>query len=176
MLNKDNAAWNSFFQIIKPDITINRLLCHSIGDNATIVYYALISKMTYYMDHNMLDNEGFFHVTVADLDESTSFGRSVQKASLDKLEEFGLIETKLAGIPAKRYFKIVNNQQLVINLIELGRKIIDEKRSKYLKEQKAVIEYRNKKKQEKHSVPIKKNSKEMLHNQFVENQPTSNEE
>jgi hypothetical protein len=43
------------------------MLAHAIGMTETIIYSALISKQTYYLNNNMLHEEGWFFSTIADL-------------------------------------------------------------------------------------------------------------
>ena len=122
----------SFLQIINPDnsMTFNRFIAHAIGATETVIYFALISKMTYYQKRGMLDEEGFFYATALDIQESTTYTKRVQLPALKKLEEIGLIDTKLDGLPRRKYYRIVNNQDLIISLVEQGEKIASALRKK----------------------------------------------
>lgn len=117
----------SFFQVVNPDNTMscNRFIAHAIGATETIIYFSLISKMTYYYKNGMLDDEGFFYATAIDIQESTTFTTRQQTPAIKRLVEIGLIKTKYAGIPAKKYFKILNNLDLLISIIEKGEQIAD---------------------------------------------------
>ena len=113
---------DTFFQLLNPDNTssYNRYIAHAIGAIETIIYFSLISKMTYYFKNGMLDDEGFFYATALDIQESTTFTKRQQMPAISKLVEIGLIETKNAGIPKKKYFKVLNKQELIMQLIEQG--------------------------------------------------------
>lgn len=121
----------SFFQLINPDNTMsyNRFIAHAIGSTETIIYFSLIAKMTYYFKNGMLDDEGFFYATSIDIQESTTFTKRQQIPAINRLVEIGLIETKLAGLPKKKYFKVLNKQELLLQLIEKGEKIADNLRN-----------------------------------------------
>lgn len=122
----------SFFQIINPDnsMTFNRFIAHAIGATETVIYFALISKMTYYQKKGMLDMDGFFYATALDIQESTTYTKRVQLPALKKLEEVGLIDTKFDGLPRRKYYRIVNDQDLIISLVEQGEKIASALRRK----------------------------------------------
>lgn len=122
----------SFFQIINPDnsMTFNRFIAHAIGATETVIYFALISKMTYYQKKGMLDDDGFFYATALDIQESTTYTKRIQMSSLKRLEEIGLIDTKYDGLPRRKYYKINNDQDLIVSLVEQGEKIASALRNK----------------------------------------------
>lgn len=90
----------------------------------------MIAKMSYYFYNGMLDDEGFFYATAIDIQESTTFTTRQQVPAIKKLVEIGLIQTKYAGIPAKKYYKILNNQKVIISLLEQGEAIANSLRNK----------------------------------------------
>ena len=116
---------NPILQLMNSDITlhVNRLLAHAIGMNETIIYSTLISKFTYYSIKEMIDDDGWFYSTAPDIQESTTFSEKVQRRAINNLIETGLIESELHGMPAKRYFRILNNIDLLENLINKGADI-----------------------------------------------------
>ena len=116
---------DSILQLLNPDNTMsaNRLLAHAIGLCETIIYSALISKYTYYINKGMIDEGGWFFSTVDDLQESTTYGEKPQRTAIKHLIENNLIECKVKGIPAKRYFRISDNVQKLKSLIDKGVEI-----------------------------------------------------
>ncbi len=114
-----------FYMQLNPDntMTFNRLLAHSVGATETIILYTLISKYYYYERNSMLDEEGWFYVTIPDLHESSSFGGKIQRNAIKHLENLGFIQTALKGVPAKRYFKINNDLNLLQEYLEKGDEI-----------------------------------------------------
>lgn len=117
--------FDSILQLLNPDNTMsaNRLLAHAIGLCETIIYSALISKYTYYVTKGMIDEGGWFFSTVDDLQESTTYGEKPQRTAIKHLIENNLIECKVKGIPAKRYFRISDNVQKLKSLIDKGVEI-----------------------------------------------------
>lgn len=116
---------SAIIQLLNPDNTISahRMLAHAIGMTETIIYSALISKQTYYLNNSMLHEGGWFFSTIADLQESTTFGAKAQKTAITKLEEHGLIDCECKGMPAKRYFRITNDMEILMKLIDEGTEI-----------------------------------------------------
>ncbi|MCM1330962.1 MAG: hypothetical protein NC253_16195 [Ruminococcus sp.] len=84
--NENQYNLSPIIQLLNPNNTISahRMLAHAIGINETLIYSALISKQTYYLENNMLQ-DGWFFSTVADLQESTTFGAKAQKTAIGNL-------------------------------------------------------------------------------------------
>lgn len=127
MSNNYESEYNlsAIIQLLNPDNTISahRMLAHAIGMTETIIYSALISKQTYYLNNNMLHEGGWFFSTIADLQESTTLGAKAQKTAITKLEGHGLIDCECKGMPAKRYFRITNDMEILMKLIDEGTEI-----------------------------------------------------
>ena len=104
----------------------NRPIAHALGLGAAVVYAALISKQVYYEQHNMLDEEGFFYSTIADLQESTTLTKRQQRDAIKVLIDKGLIKRKRCGMPAKRYFRVLDDTELIDDLLKQGEAIINE--------------------------------------------------
>lgn len=121
------TAYNlsAIIQLLNPDNTISahRMLAHAIGMTETIIYSALISKQTYYSQNGMLLEGGWFFSTVYDLQESTTFGTKAQKTAIKHLIEHGMIECESKGLPARRYFRIIDDTENLMKLIEDGVEI-----------------------------------------------------
>ncbi len=105
--------------VLNPDntLSVNRPLAHTLGVNAAIIYAALVAKQAYYEEREMLDNEGYFYSTIDDLKESTALSRAQQQRALNVLLNAGLIEFKVKGTPAKRYFRVIDDEILLENLL-----------------------------------------------------------
>lgn len=122
-----NKFLADFYQQLNPDntMTFNRLLAHSIGAVETIIFFTLVGKFYYYSDREMLEEDGWFYVTVPDLHESTSFGEKVQRNAIKHLENIGFIQTAIKGVPPKRYFKVNNDMELLQEYLVKGKEISD---------------------------------------------------
>lgn len=51
LLNSDNT------------VSANRLLAHSLGIKAALLFNSLVGKQAYYEKHSMLDSDGWFYST-----------------------------------------------------------------------------------------------------------------
>ncbi len=114
----------AIFKLLNPDNTmsINRQLAHAIGLAEAVVYGALLSKYAYYDQHGLLTDGDWFYSTVEDLEESTALTARQQRRCIDKLIELGLIQCKVQGMPARRYFRIVDNAELLSSILTNGSK------------------------------------------------------
>lgn len=104
----------------------NRPIAHALGLGAAVVYAALINKQVYYEQRNMLDEDGFFYSTIADLQESTSMGKCQQSNAIKVLTDAGLVEVCRRGMPAKRYFRVRDEVELLDKFLKQGKEIIAE--------------------------------------------------
>lgn len=114
----------SVFQLLNPDntIAVNRPLAHALGLSEAVVYAALLAKREWYSEHDMLA-DGWFYSTAADLEESTTLSKCQQSRCLKKLISAGLILCENRGIPAKRYFYIVDDIQILESIIHTSDSI-----------------------------------------------------
>lgn len=124
---------NPIYDLIRADgsIVINKNLVFAIGMNETIIYSELLSKHNYFSDRDKLTNDRYFYNTVDNLWLDTGLGEKPQKTAINKLKKLGLIEYKVKGLPAKRYFKIIENTQILLDFITKGRdkrQLLDEKK------------------------------------------------
>lgn len=114
----------AIFKLLNPDNTmsINRQLAHAIGLAEAVVYGALLSKYAYYDQHGLLTDGDWFYSTVEDLEESTALTARQQRRCIDTLTKSGLIQCKVQGMPAKRYFCINDDMELLAGILSNGSK------------------------------------------------------
>ena len=112
---------NPIYQLLSssPQIHACLYLAHSIGMEETQILSVLIAKSTWYIN-NEYDDEGWFYCTQKDLEQSTTYGRKTQESAIKHLIAEGLIEYKVAGVPAKRYFRIPDAIDKLAEFISLG--------------------------------------------------------
>ena len=101
-------------------VTVNKYLIHSIGLNEAILYSELASRHEYFENRGTLVDDSFYN-TQYDLQAGTGLGEKAQRTAINNLKKLGLIEVKLKGIPAKRYFKLINDIYLD-DLLDEGKK------------------------------------------------------
>ena len=93
-----------------------------LGDKPIIIYPCMVkmlggrsvaiffNQMLYWTDKGR-DPE-WIYKTIQEAEEETTLTRKAQDRAIKKLKALGLLETKLKGVPPKRYFKI-NNEKLL---------------------------------------------------------------
>jgi hypothetical protein len=102
-------------------IVVNKNLVFAIGVNEAILYSELISKHEYFANKDQLTEDGYFFNTVDNLKLDTGIGEKPQKKAIKTLEALGLIKTDHRGLPRKRYFKIIDNEERIKNLLMIGK-------------------------------------------------------
>ena len=103
-------------------VTVNKYLIHSIGLNEAILYSEIASRYEYFETRGTLTDDSFYN-TQYDLQAGTGLGERAQRTAINNLKRIGIIEVKLKGIPAKRYFKLINDIYLD-ELLDEGKKIL----------------------------------------------------
>lgn len=115
--------FNSLINLLRADgsIIINKVLAKNIGLNEAILYGELLSKYSYYYEHDELTEDGYFFCTVDDLEFATTLSDYAQRKAITNLVEYGLISTSNRGIPMKRYFTLIMDEDLVIQFLKNSR-------------------------------------------------------
>ncbi len=98
-------------------IIYNKNLAKNIGVNEAILYSELLSRWNYFKQRGQLTEDGFFFNTVKDLEDGTALSDYQQRRALNSLKDKGLIEMEVRGIPAKRYFRIVEDRELITSYL-----------------------------------------------------------
>ncbi|MCL2775761.1 MAG: hypothetical protein FWD71_20805 [Oscillospiraceae bacterium] len=110
---------HEIFELLRADNTIyaNRTLAAAIGLNEAVIYSALLGKEHYYRNMNQLDGEDMFYATASDIEEKTTLTQRQQERAIGHLENFGLITTQVKGLPAKKYFRINPDTEVILKLL-----------------------------------------------------------
>lgn len=90
-------------------ITVNKELIKAVGIEAAILFGELAGEYVYWVEQNQ--GESFFS-TVENIEEKTTLNDYQQRKAIKVLKDKGLIECKVKGIPAKRYFEIHEDRLL----------------------------------------------------------------
>ena len=106
------------FELLNHDntISVNRRLAHALGLSEAVIYAALLAKHAWYEQHGKL-SDGWFYSTVDDMEESTSLTKCQQSRCVKRLVSAGLIRCAAKGLPARRFFCIVDDPQLLEGII-----------------------------------------------------------
>ncbi len=132
---------SAILDILNPANTIsaNRVLANAIGLNEAIVYASLAAKSEYYESREMI-TDGWFFSTIEDLRESTTLSEKQQRTAIKRLVEEGLICCKRKGVPARRYFKVIDDPARLSEIINDGADNIRELKPSAVKQ---MDEYRS---------------------------------
>ena len=98
-------------------IVVNKALARNIGLHEAILYSELISKFFYFQERQQLTEDGYFFNTVENLEHDTCLSKYQQAKAIDKLTSLGLIQCSVRGLPARRYFKVVEDEQLILSFL-----------------------------------------------------------
>jgi hypothetical protein len=101
------------FSTISADafIIINKKLARSIGVIPALIIGELISEFRYWFNRGE-SRDGWFFSTIENIQKETGVKEKQQTSAIAKLISVNILEKKLMGLPAKRYFKI-NTQKLI---------------------------------------------------------------
>jgi hypothetical protein len=102
------------------NIMVNKNLARVIGLQEAVMYCELLSKSKYFTEKNQLTEDDYFYNTAEDLLDSTALSRYQQTSCINTLVKIGLIETKLMGLPSKKYFKICDCADKIIEILHQG--------------------------------------------------------
>lgn len=92
-------------------VMYNKSLAHSVSVNGAIIFGQLCSSCESFGSKGMLtvrDGKEYFFLTSETIEEETALTYKQQLKSIKELEQAGYIESKLMGVPSKKYFHITN--------------------------------------------------------------------
>ena len=92
-------------------VMYSKVIAKEVSVNASIVFGQLCSSYESFSSKNMLTIRGgkeYFFLTSDTLEKETSLTYKLQLKATKELEEHGFIETKVMGVPSKKFFHITN--------------------------------------------------------------------
>ena len=97
-------------------IVVNKQLARAFGLEEAVLLGELASEMEYWQQRGEL-KDGYFYSTIDNVKDSTTLSDKRQRSALTALKDAGIVDVKLAGLPAKRYIRINENQlaQILLN-------------------------------------------------------------
>lgn len=96
-------------------LVVNKHLSCKLGLKPAVLLADLISKEQYFIDKGQCI-DGWFFNSADNIKIDTTLTRHEQTKAIKKLEEYGLIETKLKGLPAVKHFKIIESK--ILNFLQ----------------------------------------------------------
>ncbi len=97
-------------------IVLNKNVINVLGLEEALILGELSSEYDYWIKRGELD-DGWFFSTVENIENNTTLNDYKQRKAIDNLIKMNIIEVKVKGLPAKRYFKI--NEEQVIKLLNI---------------------------------------------------------
>lgn len=97
-------------------IVVNKQLARAFGLEEAVMLGELASEMEYWQQRGEL-KDGYFYSTIENVKDSTTLSDKRQRSALNALKDAGIVDVKLAGLPAKRYIRINEKQlaQILLN-------------------------------------------------------------
>lgn len=97
-------------------IVVNKQLARAFGLEEAVILGELASEMEYWQQRGEL-RDGYFYSTIENVKDSTTLSAKRQRSALNALKDAGIVDVKLAGLPAKRYMRINEKQlaQILLN-------------------------------------------------------------
>jgi len=113
---------NLFYEAYRNDagIMVNKNLINAIGKNATLLFGELLSKKYYYEEKGLIDNGWFYEVSKM-IELNTGLSYYEQKKAENILIKEGLLKTDVRGIPAKKYYFIIENEDNLRRVLNQGK-------------------------------------------------------
>ncbi|WP_241655946.1 hypothetical protein [Halobacillus litoralis] len=92
-------------------VMYNKELAHTVSTNGAIVFGQLCSSYESFKNKKMItvrDEKEYFFLTSEVLQEETALTYKQQLRAIKELEQAGYIDTKMMGVPSKKYFHITD--------------------------------------------------------------------
>ncbi|PEJ37271.1 hypothetical protein [Bacillus pseudomycoides] len=92
-------------------VMYNKELAHTVSVNGAIIFGQLCSSYESFGSKGMLtvkEEREYFFLTSETLEEETALSYKQQLKAIKELEQAGYIETKVMGVPSKKYFSITD--------------------------------------------------------------------
>jgi len=88
----------------------NKGVARILGIDTSILLGELCAEFEYWETNNRLTDNEWFYSTIENIQDNTTLSAFQQRRSINKLEEAGIVKTKLIGMPAKKYFSLDINK------------------------------------------------------------------
>ncbi|MGG4490818.1 hypothetical protein [Metabacillus idriensis] len=96
-------------------VMYNKQLAHEVSVNGSIIFGQLCSSYESFSSKNMLtikNDKEYFFLTSEMLEEETALTYKQQLKAAKELEDHGYIETRVMGMPSKKYFHITSKIEI----------------------------------------------------------------
>lgn len=93
-------------------IQVNKKLIKELGLHEAIMIAELLSERKYWYMHDKLTDDCWFYSTRENLEENTGLSPYYQREAILSLVNAEVLETKKMGLPAKVYYRVVDDKLL----------------------------------------------------------------
>lgn len=117
-------------------VLYNKDIARSLSVNSAIIFGQICSSFESFEKKGMLtekDGKDYFFLTSDVIEQETALSYKLQLKAIKELEAAGYIETKLMGVPSKKYFHITN--KIVEELVPSSDKKEDLEKEESIPEQ-----------------------------------------
>ena len=90
-------------------IAVNKRLAVVVGLHEAIMLGELASEYEYWKERGEVSEDGFFFSTIENVQCNTTLSEKQQRNALKNLAMLGFVETRVKGIPAKRFIRLDEN-------------------------------------------------------------------
>ena len=90
-------------------VMVSKVVIRELGLEAAVMLSELYSEYLYWEASNGLTEAGYFYSTMENVKNNTGLTRARQDSAIKVLEEAGIIKKYVHGMPAKRYFKLIDS-------------------------------------------------------------------
>lgn len=96
------------FELLKGNgcVVLNKAIMKILGIEAALLLGELLSEYAYYEDREELTEDGYFFSKSENIERNTTLSYYKQSEALKVLQSYGLVETELRGVPARKYFRL----------------------------------------------------------------------
>ena len=90
-------------------VMVSKVVIRELGLEAAVMLSELYSEYLYWKASNGLTEAGYFYSTMENVKNNTGLTRARQDSAIKVLEKAGIIKKYVHGMPAKRYFKLIDS-------------------------------------------------------------------
>ena len=91
-------------------LSVNKVMLRVLGTNKAVFLAHLFDLQSYRKSQKDLTMDGAFYIRAADWRTNTGQSPYTLNKSIQWAESLGLLQTDMRGIPAKRFFKVVDDK------------------------------------------------------------------
>ena len=104
MNNLDNYKLKALFN--ENFIRLSKPMINKLGLKVAVFLCEIYAEYDYWFKKKKVNEYGYFHSTIENVEKSTGLSAYEQRAAIEILKDYGILQMHLYGMPAVRYFKL----------------------------------------------------------------------